>query len=329
MTSSAIWIDEYERMLISPGDFQPIVDLKAKHFPKSIFKYRDVNPYNLDALRNNYVWFAAPKTMNDPYDSACKVDESRIIAAILRKDVKGALARMSAVAGMDFSTVFDEAELREIENTDDPQATLVRKLLTKFGTEQEKAKIEQFIEAMKNVERVSARKMVEATFDFAREHTKIASFCSDGDSPQLWAYYAADGRGYCVENEVARIPADNIRLRSLIPVIYKGAPFDATDAFIAGVKHGPNALTVRWPFLVASYKDARWSHEREWRIVETIGSFEPGTKIAMPPPKAVYLGMNMSKENAAQVSDIAKVNGAAVYRMRRGFDASHLEFDPA
>jgi Protein of unknown function (DUF2971) len=47
---------------------------KIKYMPKSIFKYRKVDLYSIENLRNEKIWLASPKDFNDPYDCSVYLD---------------------------------------------------------------------------------------------------------------------------------------------------------------------------------------------------------------------------------------------------------------
>jgi len=67
------WIDELKKLFFSPNhndvDVPSAVDLKLKHIPQRLFKYRTFGKYSLDNLKNNTLWCCKASQFNDPYDS--------------------------------------------------------------------------------------------------------------------------------------------------------------------------------------------------------------------------------------------------------------------
>src|SRR5437899_1215948 len=90
-----VWLEEYERLLRSPAPdaFQHAVELKDRHRPASLFRYRVVDEFALDSVRRGYVWLSHPQSFNDGYDSAICVDHWRCMAVSFRRGLRKVIAQ--------------------------------------------------------------------------------------------------------------------------------------------------------------------------------------------------------------------------------------------
>lgn len=307
------WLQEYERLLLdSSTSFQAIVDFKASHLPASLFKYRRVSSRDLNALSRSEIWLAPPNSFNDGYDSAIKVDYEYLSALQFRRNFP------KMVDEPELKDKLSESEQNSILNSDNPRREFGRILLKKEG--EYSSESEHFLDVMEQTSKKFSQEIFQSLSNFNQRALKVCSFCLTATSPPLWAHYT-NNKGFCVEYDLTKIPADNIRLRLLVPVIYGKAPIDVTAIFEAGMLQGPNAFTVRMPLISATYKDISWSYEQEWRLLNPDGEDTQGMSVDMP-VKAVYLGFGISEDDAAQVLVVAKSIKVPVYKMMLGSNAS-------
>ncbi len=313
-----MWLHEYERLLhdATPNAFDASVVLKARHRPRSVFKYRGPTELALDSLRGGYVWLSQPQYFNDGYDSAILLDHDRLLATTMRRSIR------SLIAEQDLATPLSEADIRSVESSEDPARTLGA-LLLKQDPSLAHIDPDTVLNALAAAVHRLSDDYEQAAREIARRSILVCSFATTGTAPVLWANYAENNTGFCIEYELAQIPPDDIRLRLLFPVIYGSAPMDATRVFEDFLGNGLNAMTVRWPILAATYKHHDWSYEREWRLVDPAGHRVNGRKVPMP-MKAAYLGTAIRSEAAAKVIAAAKQHGIPVFRMQVGKDASAL-----
>lgn len=318
-----MWLEEYERLLRdpAPNSFQAAVDLKARHRPPSVFKYRVVSNESLNSLRRGDVWLSRPRSFNDGYDSAMVVDHGRLMAISFCRDIRSVLSKRG------LTEAFSEADIGAIVNNVDPISTFGA-LLLQQDEAWAGADSEATLERLASVRRAQIEDIERATFEMAQHTVLACCFSASGTAPALWAHYAGGSSGFCVEYDLAQLPPNDIRLRLLVPVIYGHAPLDATFAFEAALLNGPNPLTVRWPIMAASYKDRHWSSEQEWRLIDPCGAPADGNDgRALPMPmKAIYLGRKMCQDDAAKVRRAAQEHKLPVFNMQLGREASALTF---
>jgi hypothetical protein len=314
-----MWLEEYERLLRSPQQaFQAAVDLKRQHFPRSLFKYRSVNRENLDALRRNYVWMARAKDLNDPYDCATQLSFDAGFEDIFRASLRDYLAANGLADRL------TEAEIQDILSSEAPS---IRTAELTIGKQHEFSATHAaaFSQAIQSVLQQRGTDMNRHLAEQGRTRTNVCSFSADGTSTVLWAAYANANQGYCVEYAPDDLPPEGIILRFLCPVLYRDGVYDGTECFLAGVRLGPNPLTVRWPILSATRKNRKWEHEQEWRIIEPDGMTpQGGMALAMPSPRAVYLGMNMPLADEKRILEILAYQKVPAFRMATGPDSGAL-----
>lgn len=65
------WLNTIEKLIIE--DDEDFIKRKDHCLPKYLIKYRIVNQYSLDSLKNDTVWFDKPANFNDPYDCSITV----------------------------------------------------------------------------------------------------------------------------------------------------------------------------------------------------------------------------------------------------------------
>jgi hypothetical protein len=310
------WLPEYKRLLFDPSaPFQAAVDLKARHLPSSLFRYYRCSDYSLDCLRHGYVWLSSPREFNDGYDSGAVVDVERCLAVSTRKDIR------KIVAGHQLG--LSEEDLAIVTGAEDPLRAIGAILLRREGTF-DAEQVEALLDAASAARRSVCSDLHEATFEMGRFGTYVCCFSADGMLPTLWAHYADNNNGFCVEYDVAALEQSDIRRRVLLPVIYGRAPADMTAVFETTIlSGGPNPLAARWPLIAASIKDRDWSYEREWRLVNTMGGGLKGIHVPMP-MKAVLLGMRICESDAAKVAAGAQFHRLPVSKMAVGMNAARL-----
>ena len=135
------------------------------------------------------------------------------------------------------------------------------------------------------------------TFGGRRHETqyRIACFSEEKSSIPMWAYYANDHQGVCLEYDISKLSVDDdyeFELkRAFCKVHY--SEYRPKD------QHGEYSLIV---------KSSQWSHEHEWRLIcDTESNF-----ITVPCLSAVYLGINFDTEKIGLIVDAIRASGKAV-----------------
>lgn len=212
-----------------------------------LYKYRAVNDYTIDALRQDKCWFSSRYQLNDPYD--CFV---RLPKAITIGEIKTVLR---IVAGRSYTpTGKSPSELLEmIETGRDP--------LQRLGLIAEYVGDHQLLQILRDHSSVphaadllwfAAYSAIGRYFDT----TTVLCLTESATNQLMWGNCADSHRGFCVGYRVRR---DHPLFPRLRPVEYTthGGPVDFGLAVTDPVGTR-DALVYRKP--------VDWAYEKEWRI---------------------------------------------------------------
>lgn len=186
----------------------------------------------------------------------------------------------------------------------------------------------------------------------------IKSFSEDRDNLLMWAHYAANYSGMCVEYDFSGL--DNELLYHLFPVVYSNdrntsANLEAAIKEITKLKREnetDNSIAAEDYYYIKDIlclflsKSSVWEYEKEWRIIATypqifneaedmndeecetlykIYSQKISVKNCI---KAVYLGPKMKEEFREHIKEICKdkLNGVRLYSSRLSATEYKLEY---
>ena len=157
-------------------------------------------------------------------------------------------------------------------------------------------------------------------------HSRICCFSNADEKQQnmpMWAYYANNHRGFCVEYRLQFHQKNYI-----FPVAYDGKRLNGNALMvhlIAGIvqmaKEGkdsaqmPGELSVlnQLAFLSLAYKHASWKHEKEYRALVPATN---GIYFEIEPHK-IYVGMKCSADHEKRLAEIAQsFSGCEIYKMQ-------------
>jgi hypothetical protein len=140
------------------------------------------------------------------------------------------------------------------------------------------------------------------------EQFRVYSLTKRFDNLSLWAKYAADHSGYCLEfANQGPLFGDHV-----MEVVYgEYAPFDVSDSENRSAG-----------FLV--FKRLEWSNEEEVRLIRARGA-GPQVKIEPQWLTRIILGKNMSQENRQQIRIWAKLRDPKLLVVSAYFDELHQE----
>jgi hypothetical protein len=138
------------------------------------------------------------------------------------------------------------------------------------------------------------------------EQFRVYSLSKRFDNLSLWAKYAADHSGYCLE-----FANEGPLFEHVMEVVYgEYAPFDVNNSDKSA------------EFLV--YKRPEWSNEEEVRLIRARGS-GPQVKIDPRWLTRIILGRNMSPDRELQIRQWTKQRDAPLLIVRAHFDELHQE----
>ena len=164
-----------------------------------------------------------------------------------------------------------------------------------------------------------AVKTWERVIGLVRKHITVASFTQNPNSMPMWAHYANNHNGFCVEYEI-------IKTNNLYPVLYTKERMSAQVLFVSLLMGFVNQAeneedktlqhVLKHIMLLSSYKEESWSSENEIRLIfinhldeisnggRLISCEEAGIRA-----KKIYIGVSCSKENEQTLISIANELG--------------------
>jgi hypothetical protein len=299
------WIDELKKLFFSPNlygvDVPRAVDLKLKHIPKRLFKYRTFGKYSLDNLKNNTLWCCKASQFNDPYDSSFFFQyHPDTLANNHLKNAQG---------------LYTNDEIAIIRGSSEPLITIAKIILAKLPNRPDPEKVHDFL-LNKNFN----NEQVKQINQYIKNGPNICSLSERVDSTLMWSHYTNEHKGFVMEYDFSELDRESGLGRLVWPVIYKDRLFDASDYFEEGLNGGTASNMMG---IVSSMHKAKdWEYEQEWRLILMNGFSEPAANQQSPSVKAIYLGAKMLPRNKTRLINIAIKKKIPVY----GMELSAREF---
>ncbi|WP_446443674.1 DUF2971 domain-containing protein [Pseudomonas sp. 1176_21] len=289
-------------MTINPEDISRGFGLKFKHIPSSLFKYRefDRDGFSLNNLASNTIWMNSPQNFNDPYDCALTVSINKLDSRMLE-------------AFHEILTVFkyksdDRARvLGMVSMSSNPRAELFSLLCREGHVD------EDFCAALTAVLESREEKIIEEFSEKTKGLVKICSFCESSESILMWAHYARDHTGFCIEYDFTVLGSEALNTKFLYPVQYSEYLHDHADLMSAEDIHRGNPLSIVLPAIT---KSQDWSYEREWRLVYSNNLMLKSGAISVPTPVRVYAGVRISDENFIKLQGTCDLLGVPLTKMK-------------
>ncbi len=155
-------------------------------------------------------------------------------------------------------------------------------------------------------------------FDELRNTTGVSCLSEAEDSLLMWAHYANNHRGICVEYDLLEI---NSTLQfTAIPVIYS----EERACFNFFQQQGIENDTLKLFIQSLISKSPEWSYEKEWRIIRDQGACgdnwnteKKGALLEMIVPSSIILGCASKPEFEQKVKDYCFSNKINLYKMEK------------
>ena len=161
-------------------------------------------------------------------------------------------------------------------------------------------------------------RVLRATFEELRKTTGVSCFSELNDSLLMWAHYANNHRGICVEYDL--IEVNRVTQFTAIPVIYS----DERPCFRFFDPKSIEKDTYRLFIHSLTSKSPEWSYEKEWRIVRAQGACgenwkidKRGALLKMIQPSSIILGCAAQTEFEQKVKDYCSCRKINLYKMEK------------
>lgn len=161
-------------------------------------------------------------------------------------------------------------------------------------------------------------RVLRVQFDDLRATTGVSCLSESKDSLLMWAHYANNHRGICIEYDLLKI--NSVLKFTPVPVIYseKRTCFDFLNP--QSMEYNTQKLFIQ----SLTSKSPEWHYEKEWRIIRDQGACgdkwnadKKGALLEMIPPSSIILGCQAKPEFESQVKEYCKNSKINLYKMEK------------
>ena len=302
---------------------------KMEHMPSKLFKFFPFNHNSLKCLEANAVFMNNPRNFNDPFDCMLCANEDEFIKKCLIEH----LIKTDAVnRGILTAEELNMLEVSRCENAgfDNVYSTFDRVVFhlcydenihkRRKGEQEIRSLIYRFMSEYR-IKLKQLREHVAGITSFANiDEFELTSYM------ELWAHYAQNNEGFCVEYDLAHPLKDThnnaMVLGGLLPCNYGTKQVVLSKQKIYKYVRGiPFTQYEKIEFdksVMMSFmrKSSAWSYEKEWRLILPLDICEVyENMIPFYPIKSIYLGCRMASDNKEFIYRLAKRKGIAVFDM--------------
>lgn len=345
--STATQIEQQEAL-------RPVMEWIERHAPSKLYKFRECNENNINAFRNEQIWFATGAKMNDDYDAILYSDNNGILADLHSLfDENGNLIFLTALKqGKSIPpALYDIFGTTFIENT--------KRMLLLAGEDE--------IKRLSSVIKLWAEEGFKEQFPFITQSVqnviKISSFSESISSPLMWGKYANNNSGFalaydfrngkyneCPQCKKLGVSCFYPKTNTLFPIIYRDQRINATEYArymmqLTLTQHlllnmqAPKELAeqvlatvtcadtfMQNKIVISKFKD--WDYEKEWRMIVSYNSpyyATDQTANIWKKPCALYLGRKIKDTDELVLRSIAYKKHIPVYKMQ--IDESSVDYE--
>lgn len=293
--------------LLSGKSYIPI-----EHRPKRLYRYSSYQKEYVEMACQNELHLSEPSNLNDPYDLYANIDATKIL------DWLAPYFDLTGYA--DFISYLKENSFRG-------NGHILPRFFDNIRYTYDKC--------IANRAFSDVGECVDFIFksDF-KSVMRYASFSETCDNSSMWAYYANNHNGYCLEYELldeAWLPRDfsGSIYSALLPVVYTDIPFDGNE-FLRNtmVKDLSKLDAYGFALLVVLclQKMSVWCHEKEWRLILSSETDVSKVSSQLSPVRlsAIHVGLKMEEPKVNELTMVAKTSAIPVYRIGVHKDTLHL-----
>ena len=311
--------------------------------PKTLYKYRTSNEYDIAAFENGDLWFSHPVVWDDDMDASVRFETIGEVRKKIGTDFGEFVLRSfwpiirNALPSEERKILDDKSIRRYNKRMFDPNGSINKgratALFVSLGMKQNLAKMftEQLASAKKDFAagnlfrktRKFIKDIKERSENIRKEHF-MASLSENGTSDYMWQEYARNGDGFLVCYSLDFIDDQSPKMIGATAPMMYGVPkrFEfsslvmellAVELLRQGKKGQERVVKNRLEIIARSVwtKDPKYEFEQEWRITfgpkdaEELGARKGGL-LHFPYAKKVILGWNLSKEKRERIVAAAK-----------------------
>lgn len=210
-----MWKKDYHELMYSK-DIQKINPteafmLKYSKIPPSLFKFRAINEFSIDNLKNDTAWFSKATEFNDPYDSGLTINKEMVHYKKIKADFLKAFS-------VKFNVEFEEiAKICSCLSLDDSITVLMKTL---DASDSQAESIRKEVDRIKNGTSDIYDKFISDISLEYQQRIFVSCFSEKDDSMLMWSHYARNHTGMCIEYDFAALDFKNKLVWDLHPVKY-------------------------------------------------------------------------------------------------------------
>ena len=282
--------------------FNKCLDYKNNHIPDSLFKYSKVKNV-ISLLSDDLMFLPKIEDLNDPFECNIFYDLDIVLGKFIDNLDKF----------VDYSK-FDDEIISENESL----------FISKFLKQ-------PFIE--------SFEKILSEVEDKFKNKTSIICLSEDYRINPMWAHYADNHKGVCIEYDFKNI--SNFMFEILcFPIEYveeSDNTWELSALFDDTIETNPN-----WQLRLALRKSYNWKYEKEWRIIvsqflkdafyeKNYGDvyfdeyYSDKHYMRFIKPKSVYLGLDIDLTDEEKIIDLCRFRKINVYKMKKDKSGYNLK----
>ena len=303
------WENEFWELFVSTqkGDVRKALDLKRKHIPERLYRYRNLN--NLDYLTGEIstgeIYIASPPELNDIFD---------VVSLMSAKDSK---------------FYFSKGNMKELyeDSFKGLPADIFEKI---FNNKDWYDKLAEYVaenvkSQLNEIEMHVLEKTNDSLNSLSSATTRIACFTGKETNIPMWTHYANEHTGICIEYDTKTIQKE-LTLNSLYPIRYTEKLLDGMSHIMDRQSNPLSAYSILEELGTQKHKD--WEYEQEWRLMLHMGHLYPsaesipkeyrnkGQLYYFTKPSKVILGCKISEQNEKLLRGICKNAGVDIVKMQ-------------
>lgn len=338
VTSTYISSDCSESVYIYKS--KKISDKLLSYVPKVLFRYRSINEYTIEELKNDIISGSKLDTFNDPYESLpgfCdkKIEEyivKNFNYKLLKQNIKYYNDRnlpsdlVSIVGENDAKTIINSLKSLDDNTIKNRSKEVLKEIQVIYKTYKEHI-LNNVLDIHLNV-----------------KNNKFISCLSErNDSMLMWSLYANSHKGFVIEYKFEscdfilcsqqccemyfNCPNYHMR-RFLTPVIYNNSRFDSSyfvaDYLLTNILmqqcNTGKFRNADIPYITKTlmFKSNIWKYEKEWRLIHEDNTSFDGKhfNIMKKRPSHIYLGAKITDEDYIKITSICDELDIAYSKMQ-------------
>lgn len=297
------WKEQFHNMLGEPDtaklDIMGAQRFKIRNMPSFLYKYRSPTEEALDNLRDDTVWLSSASKYNDPFEFRDRADYDKMNALV------GGQMKPQTIEGLTKDRPVPKEVLDQANLSEEPEMVIAKYQLEHYE-KQPPGIVDKLLQNLKDIVRKQTIKGYTSKNLFIQDTMKVCSFSECKDELLMWGHYTGNHKGFCVEYEIGRWSAGDVRRMLMHPVVYKKSVPDAT-AHILNAIRGKDFNNL-FPIVSGSTKSPDWSYEKEWRFIFNVGQSMEEQNYRMDCQSAVFLGHRMDAEYRRKVLKMCELN---------------------